>query len=61
MADPQKFKDIKTGKIYSMKRIDGIMVILETSDGLNRIWTRSDDVNDSFQKLPESENSQKTS
>jgi hypothetical protein len=61
MADPQKFKDIKTGKIYSMKRVDGVMVILETSDGLNRIWTRSDDVNDSFQKLSEPENSQKTS
>ncbi len=52
MADQQRFKDIKTGKIYSMKRINGIMVILETEDGLDRIWTRQEDLNDSFLRIP---------
>lgn len=56
MADQQRFKDIKTGKVYSMKRINGIMVILETDDGLNRIWTHQEDLNDSFLKIAEIEN-----
>ena len=32
-ADGQRFRDCKTGRLYEMKRIDGAMVILETSDG----------------------------
>ena len=55
MANQQRFKDLKTGNIYSMKRIDGVMVILETKDGLNRIWTREDDLDHSFQKITENE------
>jgi hypothetical protein len=55
MANQQVFKDLKTGRIYSMKRINGVMVFLETEDGLNRIWTREDDLDRSFQKITENE------
>ncbi len=50
-SDPQRFKDIKSGKVYSMRRISGIMVVLETDDGLNRVWTSQEDLKDSFEKL----------
>jgi len=55
MANQQRFKDLKTGNIYSMRRINGVMVILETKDGLNRILTREDDLDHSFQKIPEND------
>jgi len=51
MVNQQRFKDLKSGRIYSMRRIDGVMVILETKDGLNRIWTRQEDLKHSFQKI----------
>ena len=50
-ANEQIFKNLETGRIYSMKRINGVMVILETKDGLNRIWTRQEDLKHSFQKI----------
>jgi len=31
--------DRKTGTVYKVKRVDGVMVILETDDGRNRILT----------------------
>jgi len=55
MADQQRFKDLKSGRIYSMRRINGVMVILETKDGLNRILTRQEDLKHSFQKITENE------
>ena len=55
VANEQVFKDLKTGKIYSMRRINGVMVILETEDGLNRILTRQEDLDDAFQKITKDE------
>ena len=55
MANQQRFKDLKTGRIYSMSRINGVMVILETKDGLNRILTRQEDLKHSFQKITKNE------
>ena len=55
VANQQVFRDLKTGRIYSMKRINGVMVILETKDGLSRILTRQDDLEHSFQKITENE------
>ena len=55
MTNQQRFKDLKTGKIYSMRRINGVMVILETKDGLNRILTRQEDLEHSFQEITENE------
>ena len=55
MADQQRFKDLKSGRIYSMRWINGVMVILETKDGLNRILTRQEDLKHSFQKITENE------
>ncbi|OGP61676.1 MAG: hypothetical protein A2169_00445 [Deltaproteobacteria bacterium RBG_13_47_9] len=31
--------DFKSGTVYKAKRVDGVMVILETDDGRNRILT----------------------
>jgi len=59
MPDLQRFKDIKSGKVYSMRRINGVMVILETDDGLNRIWTCQEDLKDSFEKLTPKEPQEK--
>lgn len=55
MSDQQRFKDLSTGRTYSVKRINGVMLILETKDGLNRIWTRQEDLEDSLQKITEKE------
>ena len=54
-ANEQIFKNLETGRIYSMKRINGVMVILETKDGLNRIWTRQEGLDHPFQRIAENE------
>ena len=35
----QKFMDCKTGTVYKVKRVDGVMVLLETEDGRDYMFT----------------------
>ena len=39
VTEDQIFMDCKTGTVYKVKRVDGVIVLLETEDGRDYVFT----------------------